>query len=279
MNMAMDEAILRARIRNLTPNTLRFYRWRPSAVSIGRYQDMQKEAQMDNCRKHGVDVVRRITGGGAVYHDAEDEITYSLIARKDELGTQDITGVYRKIYNGLAEAVGILGGDADFNQGTAKMCPNLTVNGKKISGSAQAHKSGVVLQHGTILLRANLERMFTFLQVPWAATTAQVMDIARKRITSLCTELGRHVAVTEANDAMVKGFEKALKTKLAPSKLSAVELQLSENLHRQKYVTDGWNLFGETNDQRKEDFFCEKHVLLKLKRKAARNGESVNSDS
>jgi len=57
MNMAIDEAILRARIENLVPNTLRFYRWNPSAVSIGRFQIIQNEVQLDNCRKHGVDLV------------------------------------------------------------------------------------------------------------------------------------------------------------------------------------------------------------------------------
>ncbi len=120
MNMAMDEAILRARIQSVVPNTLRFYRWKPSAVSVGRFQEIEKEVQLDNCRKHNVDVVRRITGGGTVYHDAQDEITYSVIARKEDLGAEEIAAVYSRIYAGLAESLRILGIHADFNQGTAK---------------------------------------------------------------------------------------------------------------------------------------------------------------
>ncbi|MGB9779129.1 MAG: lipoate--protein ligase family protein, partial [Candidatus Bathyarchaeales archaeon] len=73
-NMAIDEAILTARIHNLIPNTIRFYRWKPSAVSIGKFQNIQNEVNIENCKKYGVDVVRRITGGGTVYHDAEGEI-------------------------------------------------------------------------------------------------------------------------------------------------------------------------------------------------------------
>ena len=139
-NMAIDEAILTARTRNLAPNTIRFYRWNPSAVSIGKFQNIENEVQLDKCKKYGVDVVRRITGGGAVYHDTEGEITYSVVANKKDLKAENINAVYAKFYDGIAEALKILGINADFNEGNAKTCPNLTVNSKKISGSAQSHK-------------------------------------------------------------------------------------------------------------------------------------------
>jgi len=75
MNMATDEAILRARINDEIPNTVRFYRWNPSAISIGKFQDIENEVQLEDCGKCGVDVIRRITGGGTVYHDAQGELT------------------------------------------------------------------------------------------------------------------------------------------------------------------------------------------------------------
>ncbi|MGD0496017.1 MAG: biotin/lipoate A/B protein ligase family protein [Candidatus Bathyarchaeia archaeon] len=259
MNMAIDEAILRARIQSVVPNTLRFYRWKPSAVSVGRFENIEKEVQLDNCRKHNVDVVRRITGGGTVYHDAQDEITYSVIARKEDLGAEEITAIYSRIYAGLAEALRILGIHADFNQGTAKACPNLTVNGKKISGSAQAHRSGAFLQHGTLLSEVNLERMFTFLRVPWAKTRMQIVSIAENRITSINDELGKTVSAAEVKDALVKGFEKALDSRLRSGELTAGELELSKHLCQEKYATDDWNLNGRTNEQKQEDF--TRHVL------------------
>ena len=76
MNMAIDEAILTARIDGKVPNTLRFYRWQPSAVSIGKNQIPDVELYLDACKQQGVDVVRRISGGGTVYHDFEGEVTY-----------------------------------------------------------------------------------------------------------------------------------------------------------------------------------------------------------
>jgi lipoate-protein ligase A len=254
MNMAIDEAILTARIQNAVPNTLRFYRWKPSAVSVGRFQNTETEVQLDNCRKHNVDVVRRITGGGTVYHDAQDEITYSVIARKEDLGAEEIAAVYSRIYAGLAEALGMLGIRADFNQGTAKACPNLTVNGRKISGSAQAHRRGTFLQHGTLLSKVDLERMFTFLRVPWAKTCMQIVSIAENRITSINAELGKTVSAAEVKAAMVKGFEKALDISLTSGELTAIEQELSRHLCQEKYATDDWNFQGRTDDQKQGDF-------------------------
>jgi len=252
--MAVDETILRARSQSVVPNTLRFYRWNPSAVSVGRFQNLEKEVQLDNCRKHNVDVVRRITGGGTVYHDAQDEITYSVIATKGDLGAEDITTVYSKVYASLAEALRTLSIDADFNQGTAKACPNLTVRGKKISGSAQAHGRGAFLQHGTLLTEVNLEKMFTFLRVPWAKTCMQVVNVAKNKITSINAELRRKVSAEEVNDALVKGFAKALDVTFASGRLTAGELELSRRLCDEKYATDDWNLCGRADELKQEDF-------------------------
>ena len=247
VNMAVDEAILTARIQNLAPNTVRFYRWNPSAVSIGKFQDVQNEVQLENCRKHGVDVVRRITGGGTVYHDAEHEITYSVIAAKEDLKAKDVTAVYTKIYGGLAEALRLMGLTADFNLGNAKTCPNLTVKGKKISGSAQSHKKGVVLQHGTLLADVDLERMFTLLRVPWAKTCMEVVHVAEDRITSIRKELGRSVSQQEVNQALIGGFEKALNITFEEGDLTGYERDLADKLHSEKYAADEWNLHGKSS--------------------------------
>jgi lipoate-protein ligase A len=246
MNMAIDEAILRTRIGNLVPDTLRFYRWKPSAVSIGKFQELKNEVQLENCRKHGVDVVRRITGGGAVYHDAEDEITYSVIANKENFGAKNIADVYARIYAGLAEAAKILGLTTDFNEGNAKTCPNLTVNGKKISGSAQSHKRGVVLQHGTLLVDVNLEKMFTFLRVPWAKTCTEVINIAKHKHTSIKKETQKNITINEVEQALTEGFQKTLNTKLIPSEMTTLERKLAERLYKEKYLTNEWNFHGKS---------------------------------
>jgi lipoate-protein ligase A len=243
-NMAIDEAILTARIRNLASNTVRFYRWNPSAVSIGKFQNVENEVHLENCHKHGVAIVRRITGGGTVYHDAEGEITYSLIANKEDLQAKDITAVYAKIYAGLAEALKLLGIRANFNLGDAKKCPNLTVNGKKISGSAQSHKGNTVLQHGTLLLDVDLEKMFTFLRVPWAKTCMEVVNVARRKHTSISNELDKTVSISEVHQALIRGFQKALNIQLKNGELTLFECELAEKLEKEKYATEEWNLKG-----------------------------------
>ncbi len=244
-NMAIDEAILTARIGDLTSNTIRFYRWNPSAVSIGKFQNIENEVHLGNCRKHGVDVVRRITGGGAVYHDAEGEITYSVVASKKDLKAENINAVYAKFYGGIAEALKILGLKADFNEGNAKTCPNLTVNGKKISGSAQSHKKGIVLQHGTLLIEVNLQKMFTILRVPWATSCMQVVNIAKNKITSIQKETARNIPISEAEQALIQGFQRTLNIKLLEGKLTTYERELAEKLYKQRYTTDDWNFHGK----------------------------------
>jgi len=244
MNMAVDEAILRARIAGKVPNTLRFFRWQPSAVSVGRFQEIQKEVHVENCKKHGIDIVRRISGGGAVYHDYDGEITYSVTVATEDLHTGDVFAAYNLICNGLIEAIKIIGINADFNPGDPKNCPNVSVNRRKISGSAQSYKRGVLLQHGTLLVDADLKKMFTFLNAPWAKTCIEVVNVAERKITSVKQELGSSISMEEVYGALVKGFEKTLRISLKEGELTSYEQKLTEILCKEKYSTDEWNFNG-----------------------------------
>ncbi len=242
-NMAIDEAIITARVEGLVPNTLRFYRWNPSAVSIGRFQNIFNEVNVENCQRHGVDIVRRITGGGTVYHDIEGEITYSVVVKEEDVGTQDVVIAYNTICNGLIEAAKILGVNANFDPGDPRNCPNIAVDGKKISGSAQFHKGGVILQHGTLLFEVDLNKMFTFLRVPWAKTTTDVICVAKERITSIKQELASNISVEKVYQALVKGFEKAFNTEFNHEETpTTYEQKLVKKLRREKYTTEKWNL-------------------------------------
>jgi lipoate-protein ligase A len=228
-------------------NTLRFYLWSPSAVSVGRFQNVENEVELDNCRADGVAVVRRITGGGTVYHDCHGEITYSVVAKARDLGTADIGLLYAKLYAGVAEALQTLGVKSDFCAGTSKACPNLTVKGKKISGSAQTHRAGVVLQHGTLLLDVNLEKMFTFLRTPWARTREEVINVAKEKITSVNEELGRLTSIEESASALTEGFSRALRIEPVEGELTPREAELASKLLKEKYSCNAWNLRGETS--------------------------------
>ena len=246
-NMAVDEAIMKARIEDRVPNTLRFYRWNPSAVSIGHFQNLHNEIHVENCRDHGVDIVRRITGGGAVYHDSNGEITYSIVAKTSELGCTDLDmlSAYQKICSGLNEAVKILGAKAEFNPPDPKRCPNLTIRGRKISGNAQSCKKGVLLQHGTFLLDIDHEKMFTFLKVPWAKTLNDVLKVSKRKLTSTRQELDSEFSTDQTYQALVKGFEKALNVQLVEEKLTEYEQKLAERLRKERFVTEDWTFLGK----------------------------------
>lgn len=238
MNMAIDEAILTSRIDGKVPNTLRFYLWKPSAVSIGKNQNPDNEVYLDACKQLNIDVVRRISGGGTVYHDFEGEVTYSVVAKTSDLGTADIATVYFKIYETITEALRLLGVPADFSPGDMKNCPNLTAKGKKISGSSQAISRGIVLQHGTILVSADLLKMFKILKVK-SATCMQATDIAKRKITSIQNELGRSVSQETVANALAQGFKAKIKIQLDQSKLTNEELKLADKLCK-KYASDDW---------------------------------------
>jgi lipoate-protein ligase A len=240
MNMAVDEAILEARILNKVPNTLRFYRWLPSAVSIGYAQDPAKEADLEACKVHGVDVVRRPTGGGAVYHDSEGEITYSVTVDEQTLGSSDQLLIYNKLCSGIIKALGKLGAQANFDEGTSTRCPNILLTDKKVSGSAQLRRRGVILQHGTILMDLDFQKMFTFLKVPWARNIEQVIPVMRRKLTSIHLAVNPKTSENEILEALAQGFSEALNAEFTEASLTSLETETAKRLYK-KYRSDGWN--------------------------------------
>jgi lipoate---protein ligase len=245
MNMAIDEAILNSRTTEEVPNTLRFYCWQPSAVSIGKNQNPENELYLEACKQQGVDVVRRFSGGGTVYHDFEGEVTYSVTAKTADFGPGDITSVYMQIYEAITDALRILGVPTDFSIGDAKNCPNLTVNGKKISGSSQIITRGVVLQHGTLLRSVDLPKMFQLIKLKNASCT-QAADIAKRKITSIQNELGHRVMPETIANALAQGFRAILKIQPEPGELTPTEMELAQKLYKEKYTTKEWNFSSKT---------------------------------
>ena len=245
MNMAIDEAILTARIADKVPNTLRFYRWQPSAVSIGKNQNPEVEVYLDACKQLGIDVVRRISGGGTVYHNYQGEVTYSVIAKTADLGSADITSVYFKIYEAIQAALKLLGITADYSSGDAKNCPNMTVKGKKISGSSQAITRGVVLQHGTVLRTVDLPQMFTLLKLKNVGCS-QAADIAKGKITSVENELGMAVTPEKVANVLAAGFASVLNLQFEIGKLTSYEMEFACKLCKKKYATNEWIFEAKT---------------------------------
>ncbi len=225
-NMAIDEAVSEA-VRAGGPPTIRFYGWSPSAVSIGYFQSIEREVELGT----GVDVVRRRTGGGAVYHDREGEITYSIIG-KEELFPKDIIASYRLICGWICDSLSLLGIKSEF-----KPINDIISNGKKISGNAQTRRQGILLQHGTILYSVDVDRMFSILKVPDEKIKDKMIATVKERVTSVSQQ--KDITKDQLYDALLKGFTNGKDVYSAP--LTENEMLRTEELVQQRYGTKEWN--------------------------------------
>jgi len=233
MSMAIDEALLKLNAEGKSPNTIRFWRWLPSTISIGCFQSVEREVDLEVAKRYGVDVVRRITGGGAVFHDHGGELTYSVVCKQGDV-PDDIIESYRLICGGLVHGFERLGLRAEF-----KPVNDVLGNGKKISGSAQTRRWGSVLQHGTVLIAPDVRRMFELLRVTPEKISDKFIASVFERVTTVERELGRKPSFEEVREAMSKGFEKSLDVKLSEGELTSDELKLAAELEP-KYASDKW---------------------------------------
>lgn len=232
-SMAIDEALLKLSAEGKSPNTIRFWRWLPSTVSLGCFQSVEHEVNLEAAKKYGVDVVRRITGGGAVFHDHDGELTYSVVCKQGD-APDDIIESYRLICGGLVNGFKNLGLEAEF-----KPVNDILSNGKKISGSAQTRRWGSVLQHGTILISPDVRKMFELLKVSPEKISDKFIASVFERVTTVERELGRKPSFEEVRDAMGRGFEEALDVGFFAGGLTSGELELSAKL-KPKYASDEW---------------------------------------
>ena len=254
MNMAVDEAVMLAVSEGKAPPTIRFYGWEPFCLSIGYAQSMQEEVDLDACREAGFDYVRRPTGGRAILHG--DELTYSLlVSREEPRVTGGIVESYRRLSIGLVEGLRLLGADAlQANAQRKKIAEKsaacfdapshyeITVGGKKLVGSAQMRRKGMVLQHGSLPLYGDITRVMDYLIMPSEERRAYLRDDLRRRATTLEAVLGQAVPFDEVVTALAGGVSRSLNLDLVPGELTLYEQELADSLYRDKYSTDEWNL-------------------------------------
>lgn len=222
-NMALDEALMHS-VRKAGEPVLRFYSWKPAAVSIGNFQGLEEEVDTAECRRLGIDVVRRQTGGGAVFH--ESELTYSFISREFP---KDILESYKWVCSGILLGLKGIGIDGQFVP-----LNDLVWNGKKFSGNAQTRKGGVMLQHGTVLLQVDVDRMFSVLKVPNEKMKGKLIEDVKQRVTGI----GKTFAETEA--ALRKGFASAMAAELYGDVAGGDEKALAAEIMRAKYADPEW---------------------------------------
>ena len=234
-NMAVDEAILEAVSSGSQLPTLRLYGWSPSAVTLGYFQSLHEEIDAVACKSNGVSVIRRITGGGAVYHDKE--ITYSFIIPENHgLIVKDILASYKQISQGIIEGL------KEFCLNTEFVPLNdLIINERKVSGNAQTRKQKTILQHGTVLLDVDVRKMFSLLRVSDEKIRDKMITNVEERVTSLKQQLGKEVSFIDIQNALVKGFAQALDVEFVISTLSPEEQKRALVIEQEKYGNEQWN--------------------------------------
>ncbi|MBI5228384.1 lipoate--protein ligase family protein [Candidatus Micrarchaeota archaeon] len=232
MNMAIDESVSESVAKGESSPTIRFYGWKPSAVSIGYFQSLEREVDLAKCSEFGVEFVRRRTGGGAVYHDNLGEITYSIIA-KEELFPKDIIASYKIICGYICDSLGLLNIASEF-----KPINDIITNNKKISGNAQTRRNGVLLQHGTILYKVDVDKMFSLLKVPDEKIKDKMIATVKERVTSI-EQQNSSITKDQLYRALVNGFTKD--KEIVFDSLSQPEILRAEELTNTRYKTKEWN--------------------------------------
>lgn len=258
LNMAVDEALLLSHAEGKTPPTVRFYGWNPPTLSIGFFQKAAEEVEMAKLEAAGVGFVRRPTGGRAVLHDRE--LTYSIVVSESHPGIPaSVTEAYRVLSRGLLQGFLRLGLEARMEDAPSAAAPGsaacfdspswyeLTVEGRKVAGSAQMRHKGVLLQHGSILLDLDADLLFSLLAFRTDERRERMKRAFAKKAAAINPLLqetsGRPpIGIKEAEEAFREGFAEGLGIRLVEGELTEEERACAERLAREKYGSDEWNL-------------------------------------
>jgi lipoate-protein ligase A len=272
-NMALDEAILQSCQRGQALPTLRLYLWRPPGVSIGYFQSLEKTVDLNKCKENNIDVVRRFTGGRVVLH--ENEITYSLCAsthQYPELG-ENISETYRKISFALLKSLKALKVFGEWvkpnreriaidstgsinspqksslqvteDSSFSKSCfmsnsrYEITMEGKKLIGSAQRRFQNCFIQHGSISLgkgKVNLPDLLSE-----ENNREKMNEELEGKSTNLEKILKRKVGYEEVISALREGFCDFFEVEMVEKDLTPEEIETAQALREEKYLTNEWN--------------------------------------
>ena len=257
-NMAMDEALLDWHSEGLIPPVIRFYEWNPATLSIGYFQTVEKEIDIEAVKRLGLGFVRRPTGGRGVLH--EHELTYSVIVTESYPSMPaTVTEAYRVISEGLLLGFQNLGLNAYFSvPNTNEQKENLkkpksavcfdapswyelVVEGKKVAGSAQTRQKGVILQHGAILLDLDENKLIQTFKFASEEVRDKVRKGLSQKAVSINKIISRPVTIEECKIAFKKGFADALEIELVEYKLTQEQQNYVKELEMTRYANDDWN--------------------------------------
>ena len=273
-NMALDETLLHLCDKNLSPPTIRFYTWEPSALSIGYAQNPLKELDTDLCKSLNIPVVRRITGGKALIHNSD--LSYSVVFHYDgALQRHSIIENQRVINNCLVNAIRKKGIDARLRQerkypyeslSKLSRCKDhfcflipasndIIVSDQKIVGSAQRRTRNAFIQHGSIFIDPPDDIETRILKgsskideeaddfVLKLSKEKYVQEDPQSGHTWINKYLLMRISTQELQEIVIKSFEEGLGVKFHREVLTGFETDVKDKLKKEKYMKDEWNLF------------------------------------
>lgn len=238
MNLAIEEAIFVEKIRNRIPPTVRFWRNR-NAVVIGYSQNIEAEVNLEVCRAKGVEVVRRFSGGGAVYCDLGN-LNYSLTIEAENplIKGLDISETYRLFSSGIVDGLREFGVNLSFYPPS-----DLLADGRKISGNAQSRRKGAVFHHGTLLVNVDLDLLTQALTAQKEGMKNLKSTSKKRPVVNLEEVMAHSVEIEEVKRALWRGFERSFSVKLVPGILTREERDIAGRLHGEKYSREAWNFW------------------------------------
>ena len=216
--MALDEVLTRRAGAGLSPPTLRFLRFSPDAALVGYHQQMERELRVDYCREQGIDLGRRLTGGGAILFQ-ESALGWELIAPWGQHPfSGDFGDALERICQAAAHALSDLGIDARYRPRN-----DIEVDGRKISGTG-----GMVLEHGamfqgTLLVVNQIERFLKALRVPVEKLKRREIESLMERVAFLEELLEHPPDMAEIKNTLAQGLARELELELVPGELSPEE--------------------------------------------------------
>jgi len=250
MNMAIDSAILAGVEEGLSPPTLRLYSWNPPCLSLG-YNQPYSDVDIDQLTSRHWDVIRRPTGGRAILHT--DELTYAVIGPySDPRLSGSLMNSYRNISHALFDALSRLCLPVEVHAGKDPQAHHqpvcfenpsdfeITANGKKIIGSAQARKKNCLLQHGSLPLSGDLTRITQVLSYPSQKARQQAGEIIVQKAITVGEALGEVISWIKASQAFKAAFSQALNIKLEEGELTPKEMDKAGQLLSDKYGHPDW---------------------------------------
>ena len=231
-NIAFDPALIELRQQDRVPDTIRFMRFPPTAL-IGRHQDLSRELNLDNCTEDGVGIVRRVTGGGAIYLD-EGQLGWELVFHRASLGIANLPDLAAAICNAAAAGLRELGVKAKFRPRN-----DIEVDGRKISGTGGFFDGDILIYQGTVLVDMSPAQMVRALNIPAAKVAKHDLDSAEQRVVTLKELLGEDLPDIETiKAALVRGFEKHLDIEATPGDITDAEEALAQQYFDEEIGTE-----------------------------------------